>query len=128
MSSGFGGLVNAIWKPITQPLVVGEAGGFQDFLWGFGIRHALHTGQLAARALDKGINYEQLVKSEIRPLVRASLFNRAFYEWAGNRTYRIVLRYFASLPNLGKYMRGLYRGLPLERILWPLVKRRYHSF
>jgi flavin-dependent dehydrogenase len=127
MSSGFGGLVSAVWKPITRPLVVGEAGGFQDFLWGFGIRHALHTGQLAARALDEGINYEQLVKSEIRPFVRASLLNRAFYDLAGNRTYSILIRYFASLPNLGKHLRGFYRGPILERILQPFVERRYRS-
>jgi len=125
MSSGFGGLVNAIWKPITRPLVVGEAGGFQDFLWRFGIRHALHTGQLAARALDEGIDFEQLVKAEVRPLVRASLLNRAFYDLAGNRTYHILIRYFASIPNLAKRLRGFYRGPVMERILWPFVERRY---
>jgi NAD(P)-binding Rossmann-like domain len=125
MSSGFGGLVSAIWKPITRPLVVGEAGGFQDFLWGFGIRHALHTGHLAARALDKGMDFEQLVKSEVRPLVRASLLNRALYDWAGNRTYGILIRYFASLPDLAKHLRGFYRGSILERIFGPFVERRY---
>ena len=127
MSSGFGGLVSAIWKPITRPLVVGEAGGFQDFLWGFGIRYALHTGHLATRALDERIDFEQLVKREIRPLVRASLLNRAFYDLAGNRTYRILIRYFASLPDLGKHLRGLYRGPALERILRPFVEHHYRS-
>jgi flavin-dependent dehydrogenase len=127
MSSGFGGLVSAIWKPITRPLVVGEAGGFQDFLWGFGIRHALHTGHLAARALDEGIDYVQLVNRAIRPFVRASLLNRAFYDLAGNRTYRIMIRYFASQPNLRKHLRGFYRGAILERIFRPFVERRYRS-
>ena len=127
MSSGFGGLVSAIWKPITRPLVVGEAGGFQDFLWGFGIRHALQTGHLAARALDEGTDYEQVVNREIRPFVRASLLNRAFYDLAGNRTYRILIRYFASGPNLRKRLRGLYRGHVLERIFRPFVERRYRS-
>ena len=127
MSSGFGGLVNAVWKPITRPLVVGEAGGFQDFLWGFGIRHALHTGHLAARALDEGIDFEQLVKTDIRPLVRAFLLNRAFYDLAGNRTYHILIRYFASVPDLAKRLRRFYRGSILERILWPFVEHRYRS-
>jgi flavin-dependent dehydrogenase len=127
MSSGFGGLVSAVWKPITRPLVVGEAGGFQDFLWGFGIRHALHTAHLATRALDEGLEYEQLVRSEIRPLVQASLLNRTIYDWAGNRTYRFLIRYFTSRPNLGKHMRGLYRGPILERIFRPFVERRYRS-
>jgi hypothetical protein len=127
MSSGFGGLVSAIWKPVTRPLTVGEAGGFQDFLWGFGIRHALHTGYLAARALDEGLDYEGLVNREIRPFVRASLLNRAFYDLAGNRTYRILIRYFASRPNLRKRLREFYREPVLERIFRPLVERRYRS-
>ena len=33
MSSGSGGFLNAFWQPATDPIVVGEAGGFQDFLW-----------------------------------------------------------------------------------------------
>jgi flavin-dependent dehydrogenase len=127
MSSGFGGLVRAVWKPVTSPLVVGEAGGFQDFLWGFGIRHALHTGHLAARALDEGSDYQKLVNKEIRPFVRASLLNRAFYDLAGNRTYRILIRYFVSRPNLRKQLRGFYRGPILERIFRPFVERRYRS-
>ena len=127
MSSGFGGRVSAVWKPITQPLVVGEAGGFQDFLWGFGIRHALHTGHLAARALDQGLDYEQVVNREIRPFVRASLLNRAFYDLAGNRTYRILIRYFVSRPNLRRHLHRFYRGPILERIFRPLVERRYRS-
>jgi hypothetical protein len=127
MSSGFGGRVEAIWQPITRPLVVGEAGGFQDFLWGFGIRHALHTGHLAARALDEGIDYEGLVNHEIHPFVRASLLNRAFYDLAGNRTYRILIRYFASLPDLRKGLRGLYSGSVFERIFRPFVERHYRS-
>jgi flavin-dependent dehydrogenase len=127
MSSGFGGLVSAVWKPITRPLIVGEAGGFQDFLWGFGIRHALHTGHLAARALDEGIDYEQVVTREIRPFVRSSLLNRAFYDLAGNRTYRILIRYFATRPNLRKRLRAFYRGPILERVFRPFVERRYRS-
>jgi hypothetical protein len=127
MSSGFGGRVEAIWRPVTRPLVVGEAGGFQDFLWGFGIRHALHTGHLAARALDEGMDFEQVVNREIRPFVRASLLNRAFYDLAGNRVYRLMIRYFGSRPNLRKHLRAFYRGPVLERIFRPFVERRYRS-
>ena len=58
MTSGFGGLSSAFWQPASRPIVVGEAAGFQDFLWGFGIRYALFSGHLAARALDEGLDYE----------------------------------------------------------------------
>ena len=35
-------------------LLAGEAAGFQDALWGFGIRYALLSGCLAARSLLSG--------------------------------------------------------------------------
>jgi len=43
-------------------LLAGEAAGFQDALWGFGIRYALLSGCLAARALLSGADYDRLWK------------------------------------------------------------------
>lgn len=125
MTSGFGGLVSAFWQPTTRPLVVGEAAGFQDFLWGFGIRHALHSGHLAARALHEGLDYEALVSRHIRPLVRASMVNRLLYDWAGDRTYRRLIRRFAASPDLCRHVRSWYRGRSIGRLLWPVARRRY---
>lgn len=124
-TSGFGGLINAFWQPTTQPLIVGEAGGLQDFLWGFGIRHALHSGHLAARAIHENLSYPQLVACEIHPLVRTSIINRAMYNRIGDRGYRALIRYFASSQNLSNQIRPWYRGLGLHRFLWPIVERRY---
>ena len=104
-----------------------EAGGFQDFLRGFGMHHGLHSGHLAERALDEGIDFEQMVNCEIRPFVRAPLLNRAFYGLAGNPTARILIGYFASRPKLIKRLRAFYRGPVLERLLRPFVERRFRS-
>ena len=124
-TSGFGGLMDAFWQPTTQPLILGEAGGLQDFLWGFGIRHALHSGHLAARAIHENLSYAELVSSEIHPLVRTSIINRVMYEQIGNWGYKALIRYFASSRNLPNQIRPWYRGLRLHRILWPIVERRY---
>jgi flavin-dependent dehydrogenase len=129
-ASGFGGLVSAFWQPAaasTGPLVVGEAGGFQDFLWGFGIRHALHTGQLAAQALAERGDYEALLMHRVRPLVRASIANRVLYDWGDNRLYQLLVRRFATSRDLSASVRHWYVGLPLHRLLWPLAQRRYRS-
>lgn len=124
-TSGFGGLMDAFWQPVTQPLVLGEAGGLQDFLWGFGIRHAIHSGHLAARAIDENLSYTQLVAREIHPLVRTSIINRAMYNRVGNWGYRALIRHFAPSRNLSRQIRPWYRGLPLHSVLWPIVERRY---
>ena len=43
-------------------LKVGEAGGFQDPIAGYGIRHAIITGSLAAKALIEDVDYQQLLR------------------------------------------------------------------
>lgn len=124
-TSGFGGLVSAFWQPVSSPITVGEAAGLQDFLWGFGIRQALHSGQLAARAIIENLDYAQLIARDLHPLVRASIINRMFYDWAGNRAYTRLIRRFAVSRDLSSRIRLWYRGLPLHRIMWPLAERRY---
>ncbi|MGB8647785.1 MAG: NAD(P)-binding protein [Anaerolineae bacterium] len=128
MTSGYGGRVQGLQETSTQrPLVVGEAAGLQDFLWGFGIRNALHSGYLAARALHEDTDYADLVAREIHPLVRSSIVNRMFYDRAGNRTCRALLRRFRSAPNLDRSIGFWYRGSALHRLLWPLAARLYRS-
>lgn len=43
-------------------LMVGEAGGFQDPIAGYGIRYAITTGALAARALLENLDYRRLLR------------------------------------------------------------------
>jgi flavin-dependent dehydrogenase len=127
MTSGFGGLTSAFWQPATRPIVVGEAAGFQDFLWGFGIRYALFSGHLAARALHEGLDYEALVSREIRPLVRSSMVNRTLYDWVGDRTYRALIRRFSASPDLPQLTRRWYRGMAFRHLIWPIARRRYRA-
>ena len=115
----------AFWQPSSPGITVGEAAGLQDFLWGFGIRHAIHSGHLAARAIHEGLDYSTLIEREIRPLVRASLTNRMFYDRVGNRVYTALIRHFAGSRDLSSSIRPWYRGLPLHRVMWPLAERRY---
>src|SRR5204862_4155079 len=43
---------------------VGEAAGFQDYLFGLGIRYALTSGYLAARSILESRSFDELWKSE----------------------------------------------------------------
>jgi len=75
LTSGFGGRRSDFLQDETTPLRVGEAAGFQDYLWGFGIRYALHSGHLAAQAISRGSDYHEAIRTQIRPLVYASLLS-----------------------------------------------------
>ena len=123
VSSGFGGALSAIAPCRSAPLVVGEAAGFLDYLWGFGIRHAMLSGALAARALLEGRSYEELVAREIRPLVQSSLINRKFYDRAGNRVYRALIRYVCARRDAGGLLHRAYRSSRMRTVFWPWVAR-----
>jgi len=72
---------------------VGEAAGFQDVLWGFGIRFAITSGVLAARSLLGEVDYEQAVRERLRPFQEVSLANR----WLFNRVGRWGVEALAGL-------------------------------
>ena len=77
-------------------LYAGEAAGFQDPLFGFGIRWALLSGAAAGRALATGNpgQYDQVWKRRMRPYQQTAATNRWIYERLGNRGYSFALRQF----------------------------------
>ncbi|HUP28455.1 MAG TPA: hypothetical protein VM409_08475 [Chloroflexia bacterium] len=123
-SGGSGGDLAAFWQSHTD-FVIGEAAGFQDFLWGFGIRHALSSGYLAAQAILSGEDWQQVADERIRALVRASLVNRWLYDRLPNRGYAELIRRFASDPDLNSLVGRWYHPRRIHRLLWPLVSRRF---
>ena len=125
----FGGVGNAA-MPATAVaggvLLAGEAAGFQDPLWGFGIRHALLSGQLAARALLAGRpgDYDRLWRQRLGGTMRASTVLRFFYSHIGDRGYRVFLRTLSSAPDPRAWLRRRYSASRWKRVLYPLVRQR----
>lgn len=70
---------------------VGESAGFQDALFGFGLRYALISGHLAGQ--DTGYAYEQAWRTRLGGLNSASVFNRWLYTRLGDWGRRTVLRH-----------------------------------
>jgi hypothetical protein len=123
-SGGTGGDMAAFWNG-RNDFVIGEAGGFQDFLWGFGIRHALTSGYLAARCVLDGQDWQSVADAEMRPLVRASLVNRWLYDMMPNRGYALLIRRFAASPELNDLMGRWYHPRRIHRLLWPMASRHF---
>ena len=67
---------------------VGESGGLQDFMWGFGMRMAVWSGVLAARDLLGEGDYEEDVRRYLMPYVRTSVANRWLMNRVGDRTFK----------------------------------------
>ena len=77
-------------------LYIGEAAGFQDFLFGIGIRRSIQSGFCAARSIISGHNYDKLWKQKFGDQLFSGILNRYVYEKLGNAG-------FTGLLNLGKY-------------------------
>ena len=106
---------------------VGEAGGLQDFMWGFGMRYAITSGVLAAKALLGECDYEREVRKRLVPLVEASAINRFLMNRVGNRGFKMVANYWMrDQRRCGdglRFMSWLYKPGIIRRGLWPVVRQ-----
>ena len=105
---------------------VGEAGGLQDFMWGFGMRYAITSGVLAAKAILGECDYEREVRGRLVPLVRASAINRFLMNRVGDRGFKMVAnQWMRDQRRKGdglKFMQWLYKPGLLRRAIWPIVR------
>ncbi len=105
---------------------VGEAGGLQDFMWGFGMRYAITSGVLAANDILGGVGYEGEVRKQLVPLVKASAINRWLMNRIGDRGFKRVANHW--MKNQQKkgdglvFMKWLYQPGIFRRALWPFVR------
>ncbi len=107
--------------------VAGEHAGFQDALWGFGIRTAILSGILAAQSLLTGEDYDALWRRELLPQMQTSVINRALYALVGNRGYRWFLRRLASDKDIRRTLRRRYQPSRIKNLLKPWADGRYRS-
>lgn len=108
----------------SKKLLVGEAAGFQDYLFGFGIRYAVISGYLAAKSIIEKKNYDTLWKEEFGALHKQGLSNRMRLELAGNKGFITFAEKGAS-HDLVDFFGKLYRPSLLKAILYPFAKALY---
>jgi flavin-dependent dehydrogenase len=107
--------------------LAGEQAGFQDALWGFGMRFAIASGVLAARGVLEGIDYDALWRRELAPWLQASTVNRVLYERGGNAGYAWLLRAQEAAGDARRFLRWLYRPGFVKRLVLPWARARYRS-
>jgi flavin-dependent dehydrogenase len=103
-------------------LWVGEAAGFQDLLFGFGIRNALVSAKLAAQSIIEDRSYNELWKERLLPHLQASVVSRAIYKGFGDLAMRALWYATGSSSRPERIMRCLYTNSPVHRILFPAAR------
>ena len=128
----FGGAGNVLLPRTARHgnlLFVGEAAGFQDALWGFGMRLAMLSGSLAARAFLEGepSRYDQMWRRRLGALLQVSLVNRYAFARMGDRGYVRLMRSIAAASDARLWLRRHYAPSPGKRLLFPIARRRTRS-
>ncbi len=107
--------------------IVGEQAGFQDTLWGFGMRLAISSGVLAAQSLITVENYDKLWQRDLKPQIQTSIVNRALYSMLGNRGYAWFFSRLSSCSDIRDLLRRQYQPLWYKSLLQPWANYQFHS-
>ena len=124
----FGGIGNFLVPKTARQgntLLAGEAAGFQDALWGFGIRYAILSGHLAARALLERMpeKYDRLWKQRFGGTLRAAFVNRYAFEKFGDWGYGKFLDLIEHSRDVRAWLRRYYGLTFWKRLTYPFARR-----
>jgi len=125
-----------------RSFLVGEAAGFQDELFRFGMRYAIISGYLAAKAIIENLNYDQLwkrrFKKEFEKTVRA---RKAFCDLKKENfnllpknleiyieTGKFKKIWLSSWFNTALYFYSFYRPLLFNRFFLPSLLKIFLQF
>lgn len=122
----FGSYISFSFLKPGNGAVIGEAAGIQDYLFGFGMRLAIKSAELAVRSISENDDYYRFYKREILPFLRAGLVNRFLYERLGNIGYKRRLEVLSPTTDIGKIMNRSYHFSFLHRLIYPLARIKYH--
>jgi flavin-dependent dehydrogenase len=109
----FGGFGNVVPEPTARRgrlLFAGEAAGFQDALFGFGMRYSMLSGHFAAQAFlaNRVTEYDKLVRHRFGGLLKMAIVNRYLYERLGDRGYSRLLRQIDRAADTREWLRRFY--------------------
>ena len=100
---------------------IGEAAGFQDLLFMFGIRYSLVSGFLAAKSIIDGVDYDRAWKRRLRPPMKASIVNRFLFSVFSRPAYYLLWRSVDG-GDPTRTMRWLYSWTLPHKIIYPVAR------
>jgi flavin-dependent dehydrogenase len=125
----FGGIGNFFLRNTqvqNEKLYIGETAGFQDCLWGFGMRYSVVSGYLAAKSIVDSSDYDVMWKRELGPMLETSLVNRYLITKFGHVAYRYLTRKLRDGDPV-RFLKGHYNRSTTKRLLLPFARKSYVS-
>ena len=119
-----GGVGTFASNPVFQKddsFYVGEAAGIQDFLAGFGMRTAITSGYLAARAIIENKDYEKLAKRKFSKYLKAGVVNRYVWEKIDIDNYLTAIETVKKVEDPFDFLRSIYNFGFIEKIEYPIA-------
>lgn len=110
-----------------QKIIAGEAAGFQDVCWGFGMRLAMLSGYLAAQSLIRKNNYWEAVRGEILPCVATTAFNRLLLENSTKLLPRLLLQWMGKSKDPANVLRMIYKPYCFKTCLFKLLAGHFRK-
>lgn len=101
---------------------IGEAGGFQDYLFGLGIRYAMKTGYAAAQSILQNGSYDEIWKKELGAKQEVSVVNRYLYEKGGNWGLSSFVKR-SGRGDLQEYLKKWHSQKLWKRLMLPFIMR-----
>lgn len=127
----FGGYINFFTEPVISRnkriLYVGENSGFQDALWGFGIKYAMLSGFNAAQSIIYGYDYNKLCERNIYPKLKTSFVNRYMFSHLYNPGYNWILNKMRKKDDIIPVLYKYYNSSIAKKIFYTISKKRYRS-
>ena len=91
-----------------NPINIGEAGGYQDYLFGFGMRMAMYSGLSAAYKLSDQHGQSKIIDRELNFKRRISFANRLLYENLSNEKAKYWVNRFQKAKDPLNILRRSY--------------------
>ncbi|NIT13555.1 MAG: NAD(P)-binding protein [Candidatus Dadabacteria bacterium] len=127
----FGGYGNFTLNHTTEKknkvLYVGEAAGFQDALWGFGLRYAALSGYLAAQSILHNKSYEQMCNEKIVPMMQTSFANRWLFAHLGNFGFEKALSRISETKDIIEKLYKQYNPSAFKNLVFLVARQWYRS-
>jgi flavin-dependent dehydrogenase len=111
----------------SNVLPVGEAAGFQDALWGFGLRYAMLSGYLASKSILTGRSYVQMCDENIIPMMQTSFANRWLFAHLGNYGYDKVLKLVSRRQDVIGALRKQHTPSRFKSLIFRIAEKWYHT-
>jgi flavin-dependent dehydrogenase len=103
--------------------VIGNAASFTDPAFGFGLKWAIKSAKLCARAIHKKVSYDYLIRKELLPDFEAYTPLRNFFEAATKEDYDNFVKTFDNflVRKMAESGKSLFKNKWLNRLLFQKI-------